>query len=66
MNGFLVVDLADKYEEEFYKTIPHMLATGQLKYKEDIWRGLEYAGDAILSILKGTNNGKTVILVAEE
>lgn len=59
--GLLVVDLDRKYEEEFYRTIPPMLSSGELKYKEDISVGLEKAGGALLSVLKGTNTGKVVI-----
>lgn len=61
-----MVDLQEKYEEEFYRTIPPLLASGELKYREDITRGLDKACEALLSVLTGTNTGKAVILVAEE
>jgi NADPH-dependent curcumin reductase CurA len=34
MNGFIVSNLHGKYEDEFYKTIPTQLASGQLKYDD--------------------------------
>ncbi|KAJ6458192.1 alcohol dehydrogenase [Mycena sanguinolenta] len=37
-----------------------------LKYYEDVSRGLETVGEAILRVQKGTNEGKAVVLVAEE
>lgn len=43
-----------------------MIAEGKLKFKEDITRGLDKVGEAILAVQKGTNTGKSVILVAEE
>ncbi|KAJ6514418.1 hypothetical protein C8R47DRAFT_1033192 [Mycena vitilis] len=66
LHGFLVSRLLPKYSEEFYATIPAKLASGEMKYSEDISRGLDKAGDAILAVQKGTNNGKAVVLVAEE
>ncbi|EPQ52506.1 NAD P-binding protein [Gloeophyllum trabeum ATCC 11539] len=66
MYGFLVFRLGQKYEEEFYRVIPAKLASGELKYSEDVTKGLEDVGEAILSVQKGTNKGKKVILVAEE
>jgi hypothetical protein len=32
MNGFIVFYLHDKYEEEFYKTVPAQIVAGKLKY----------------------------------
>lgn len=66
MYGFIVSSLTHKYEEAFYKEIPAKLASGELKYKEDVTKGLENAGEAILANQTGENFGKSVILVAEE
>jgi len=55
-----------KYDVEFYKTIPAKLAHGEIKYREDITKGLDKVGDVILAVLKGTNQAKAVILVADE
>ncbi|KAF7982761.1 hypothetical protein HWV62_26660 [Athelia sp. TMB] len=66
MYGFIVSDLAHKYEEAFYKEIPAKLAKGQLIFKEDQTKGLEHAGQGILDVQTGKNNGKKVIIVAEE
>jgi len=65
MHGFLVGVLAPKYEEEFYAEVPHLLATGEIKYSEDITKGLDQVGEAIVAVQKGTNKAKSVILVAE-
>ena len=42
------------------------VASGQLKYKEEMWEGLEKLGDAILAVQKGTNKAKMVIKVNDE
>lgn len=43
-----------------------MVASGKIKYKEDVTRGLDKLGDVILAVQKGTNKGKAVVLVADE
>ncbi|KDQ64390.1 hypothetical protein JAAARDRAFT_75057 [Jaapia argillacea MUCL 33604] len=65
MSGFLVLEFMDKYLSEFYEVIPPKLASGELKYTEDITRGLENVGEAILAVQTGKNKGKSVIVVAE-
>ncbi|KAF8883614.1 alcohol dehydrogenase [Gymnopilus junonius] len=65
-HGFIVDRLREKWEEEFYKTVPPLVASGQIKFKEDMYNGLESVGDAILAVQKGTNKAKVVIHVADE
>ncbi|KAJ7758601.1 alcohol dehydrogenase [Mycena metata] len=55
-----------KYLPEFYTTIPPQLASGELKYTEEVTRGLDKVGDVILSVQKGTNTAKGIVLVAYE
>ncbi|EGO23779.1 hypothetical protein SERLADRAFT_349468 [Serpula lacrymans var. lacrymans S7.9] len=64
--GFSVTALLEKYVTAFYEEVPKKLANGEIKYTEDVTQGLEGAGEAILAVLKGTNTGKKVILVAQE
>ncbi|KAJ4474964.1 hypothetical protein J3R30DRAFT_3505583 [Lentinula aciculospora] len=64
--GFLISDLAPKWQEEFYKVIPKKLASGELKFREDVTQGLENSGQAIRDVQIGTNTGKKVIVVAQE
>ncbi len=66
INGFLVLDLMPKWEEEFYRVIPQKLASGEFKYREEITVGLEHAGEALRKIQMGENVAKSVIVVAEE
>lgn len=66
LSGFIVLSLDHKYEEEFYRDFPRMIANGEVKYKEDRAYGLEHSGQAILDVQKGHNSGKKVIVVAEE
>jgi NADPH-dependent curcumin reductase CurA len=65
MHGFNVFQLSEKYEDEFYETVPARIAKGELKYREDVTVGLEKVGEAILAVQTGKNNGKSVIHVAD-
>ncbi|KAJ7205431.1 alcohol dehydrogenase [Mycena pura] len=65
-NGIHVLRLNDKYEAEFYSTVPTLLANGEMKYTEEVHQVLESVGEAILRVQKGTNTAKAVIVVAEE
>ncbi|KAE9405440.1 NAD(P)-binding protein [Gymnopus androsaceus JB14] len=64
--GFLVVHLAPKWQKEFYEVIPKKIASGDFKYKEDITRGLENAGEALREVQTGKNHGKKVIIVSDD
>ncbi|KIJ62669.1 hypothetical protein HYDPIDRAFT_176457 [Hydnomerulius pinastri MD-312] len=66
ISGFIVGTLLPKYQEAFYTEIPSMIASGEFKLKEDVTKGLEGAGEAILAVQKGTNTGKSVIVVADQ
>lgn len=66
LHGFIQWRLEYKYDEEFYRTIPPKLASGELKYAEEVTKGLDKVGDVILAVQKGQNKAKAVILVAEE
>jgi len=66
ISGILVFHLQEKYEKEFYATIPQAIAAGEIKYKEEISRGLESVGDVILRVQQGRNTAKAVVIVSEE
>jgi NADPH-dependent curcumin reductase CurA len=40
-----------------------MIASGEMKYREHVYDGLEHAGQAILNVLKGDNLGRPVIIM---
>ena len=64
--GFLAFSLMPKYREEFFRTMPSRVASGEIKYKEHRVKGLENAGQAILNVQSGKNTGKMVVVVADE
>ncbi|KAF8589598.1 NAD(P)-binding protein [Ramaria rubella] len=65
LNGFIVSDHQDLHDE-FYGDMPNKVASGLIKHREHIYRGLKEAGQAILDVLKGDNKGKVVIVVTDE
>ena len=58
--------LEPKYADEFFRTFPARVASGEIKYKEHRVKGLGNAGQALVDVLKGNNYGKMVVVVAEE
>lgn len=63
--GFVVRSILPKHRDAFYAEFPALLASKQLVFQEDLTKGLEGAGEAILAVQKGTNNGKSVVVVAD-
>ncbi|KAG5644331.1 putative secondary metabolism biosynthetic enzyme [Asterophora parasitica] len=66
MNGFIVMNLFPKFHNEFYATIPAKVASGEIKYTEEVTSGLDKVGEVILSVQKGLNKAKAVIKVAND
>jgi NADPH-dependent curcumin reductase CurA len=65
IQGFLVDFHEGKYRDEFYATIPKLVKEGKLKHKEHLIKGLELAGHVLRDQQTGANEGKSVIVVAE-
>ncbi len=62
MEGFLLFDWMDRYEEAV-RTLAGWVRNGQLHYREHVLRGLETAPDAIAMLYRGENTGKLIIEV---
>ena len=63
MQGFIVTNLWQKYDKEFYENMEKWVKNGELKYQEDITEGLEKGPEAFLGMLQGKNFGKALIAV---
>jgi hypothetical protein len=66
MRGFVYIRTLPKYLEEFNATIPEQVATGKIKYQEEVTHGLDKVGDVLLGVLQGNNKAKAIIHVADE
>jgi len=65
LEGFIVFDYADRYQEAAVQMAGWMMA-GKLKSREDIVSGLQTFPETLLKLFTGENNGKLVIKVADE
>ncbi|KAF9547766.1 alcohol dehydrogenase [Agrocybe pediades] len=66
IHGFIQWRLEAKHNEDFYKTIPPLVANGTIKHQEQVFHGLDKVGDVILAVQKGENTAKAVVHVADE
>ncbi|KAJ3876889.1 hypothetical protein F5051DRAFT_504267 [Lentinula edodes] len=64
--GFRVDVFYERYKQELYQVIPKKLASGEIEYMEDMTRGLEKGGEAILEVQKGMNAAKKIIVIADD
>ena len=64
MEGFLVFQYADRYDEGL-RQLTTWLREGRIKYREDVVEGLQNAPRAFIRMLEGENIGKQLVKVAE-
>ena len=62
MEGFLLFDWMDRYEEAV-RELAGWIRSGHLRYREHVLRGFEAAPDAIAMLYRGENTGKLLIEV---
>ena len=65
IQGFLIFDYADRYEEGL-KVLAQWVRAGQIRYREDILEGIEQAPGAIAGLYRGENLGKRLIRISSE
>ena len=65
MQGFVVLDYADRYEEARTR-LAGWVREGKLRYREDILDGIEHAPGAIAGVYRGENLGKRLIRIAAD
>lgn len=60
MEGFLYFDYEHRLDEALSRLTP-LVASGRIRYREDVLDGLESAPDAIAGLYRGDNLGKRII-----
>jgi len=65
MQGFVVLDYVNRYEEARTK-LAAWVRKGKLRYREDILDGIEHAPGAIAGVYRGENLGKRLIRIATD
>lgn len=66
MQGFIIFDDYGHRYPEFARDMGLWLASGQVKFREDIVDGLENAPQAFMGLLEGKNFGKLIVRVAQD
>jgi NADPH:quinone reductase len=64
MEGFLVIDYAHRYDEAAAR-LARWVANGEIRWREDVTKGLENAPRAFIGMLNGENQGKALVKVAD-
>ena len=62
VHGFIISDHFDRFPD-FLREVGPMVASGQVKFVEDIAEGLENAPRAFMGMLQGKNKGKQIVKV---
>jgi len=65
IKGFIVSDHVDRFPAFMQECAP-LVASGRLKYREDIVDGLDSAPEAIVRLFEGRNFGKLIVRVAAD
>ena len=65
MQGFLVLDYAERYAEALQQ-LTQWIREGLIRYREDILEGIEQAPGSIAGLYRGENFGKRLIRIAPE
>jgi NADPH-dependent curcumin reductase CurA len=53
-------------KEQFRKDMSAWIASGQLKYRETIFEGIDRAPAALIGLFKGENTGKMLVRLSPE
>ena len=55
-----------KHGAQFFAEMPMKVVSGEIRHREHVYDGLANGCEAIAAVLKGLNNGKAVVHVADE
>jgi len=65
LEGFIVMDYRERYDEAF-TPLKKWMAEGRLKYRADVVEGLEQAPVAVNRLFSGANMGKLLVKVSDD
>jgi hypothetical protein len=65
-HSLFVGNFAANYQQQFLEDMAGWVRAGKVKYKEDLWQGLDQAPVAFRAMLQGGNFGKTLVSVGED
>jgi NADPH-dependent curcumin reductase CurA len=66
VRDLFVGDFVENHHDAFLREVAPRVASGQVKYREDIRQGLERVPDCFAEMLRGDNFGKMLVQVGED
>ena len=66
VHGLFVGNYVDSHQDEFLERMGDWVRSGEIRYREDLWRDLARAPEAFSAMLAGRNFGKTLVGVSED
>lgn len=66
VHGLFVGNYVADYQARFLAEMPQWIKDGKVKYKEDLWTGLDQTPKVFRAMLEGGNFGKTLVAVGED
>lgn len=66
VHNLFVGNFVADYQSQFLAEMADWIKAGKIRYREDLWPGLESAPRAFAAMLKGGNFGKTIVGVSED
>ncbi len=64
IRGYINTEFVEEHYDGFIKELAPKIASGRIRYREDIVSGLESAPEAFIGMLAGRNFGKLLIKVS--
>jgi len=64
MRGFINTEFVNDHYDDFMRDLSPLVASGRIRYREDIVDGLNNAPEAFIGMLSGRNSGKLLIRVS--
>jgi NADPH-dependent curcumin reductase len=66
IRGFINTEFVSEYYRQFLEEVGPLVASGRIRYREEVVKGLEAAPSAFIGMLQGQNFGKLIVKVASE
>ena len=66
VHDLFVGNFVENYQQQFFADMGGWIQDGLIKYKEDLWQGIDSAPKAFSAMLAGGNFGKTLVQVGED
>ncbi len=66
VRGFIQDEFTRSHGRDFAREMPQWIASGQVRYREDVVEGLEAAPEAFRGLLAGRNFGKLLVRVSAD